>query len=197
MIGQASDRGCHISAMNIPTLLTWLRIGLLPVIVAVFYMDGDWARPLCSFIFVIAGVTDWLDGYLARRMSLESRFGAFLDPVADKLMVMVALVLMVESAQSWVVTLPAAVIIGREITISALREWMAEIGQRAHVAVSSLGKIKTAMQIIALVVLLYDQALFGFDVQPLGLLCLYIAAVLTIWSMAQYLVAAMKIGVDS
>lgn len=183
--------------MNIPTLLTWLRIGLLPVIVAVFYMDGDWARPLCSFIFVIAGVTDWLDGYLARRMSLESRFGAFLDPVADKLMVMVALVLMVESAQSWVVTLPAAVIIGREITISALREWMAEIGQRAHVAVSSLGKIKTAMQIIALVVLLYNQKLFGFDVQPLGLVCLYIAAVLTIWSMAQYLVAAMKIGVDS
>jgi len=183
--------------MNIPTLLTWLRIGLLPVIVAVFYMDGDWARPLCAFIFVIAGVTDWLDGYLARRMSLESRFGAFLDPVADKLMVMVALVLMVESAQSWVVTLPAVVIIGREITISALREWMAEIGQRAHVAVSSLGKLKTAMQIIALVVLLYKQDLFGFDVQPFGLVCLYIAAVLTIWSMVQYLVAAMKIGVDS
>jgi len=183
--------------MNIPTLLTWLRIGLLPVIAAIFYLDEPWARPLCAAIFIVAGITDWLDGYLARRMSLESRFGAFLDPVADKLMVMVALVLMVESAQSWVVTLPAIVIIGREITISALREWMAEIGQRAHVAVSSLGKIKTTMQIVALVVLLYKQKLFGIDLQPIGLVCLYIAAVLTIWSMVQYLVAAMKIDVDS
>ncbi len=183
--------------MNIPTLLTWLRIALLPVIAAIFYIDAPWARPVCALIFVVAGITDWLDGYLARRMSLESRFGAFLDPVADKLMVMVALVLVVESAQNWIVTLPAIVIIGREITISALREWMAEIGQRAKVAVSSLGKIKTAMQIVALVVLLYKQQLFGFDVQPIGLICLYIAAVLTIWSMAQYLIAATKLDVDS
>ncbi len=183
--------------MNIPTLITWLRIALLPVIVAIFYVDAPWARPVCSMIFIVAGVTDWLDGYLARRMSLESRFGAFLDPVADKLMVMVALVLVVESAQNWVVTLPAIVIIGREITISALREWMAEIGQRAQVAVSNLGKIKTAMQIVALVVLLFKQDLFGIDVQAVGLICLYAAAVLTIWSMVQYLVAAMKIGVDS
>lgn len=183
--------------MNIPTLLTWLRIALLPVIVAIFYMEASWARPLCAFVFIIAGITDWLDGYLARRMSLESRFGAFLDPVADKLMVMVALVLVVESAQDWIITLPAIVIIGREIAISALREWMAEIGQRAHVAVSSLGKLKTTMQIVALVALLYQQVFFGIDLQPIGLVCLYVAAVLTIWSMVQYLVAAMKIDVDT
>lgn len=183
--------------MNIPTLLTWLRIAMLPVIVAVFYIDANWARPLCAVIFVVAGVTDWLDGYLARRLSLESRFGAFLDPVADKLMVMVALVLVVESAQSWLVTLPAIVIIGREIAISALREWMAEIGQRAQVAVSSLGKLKTTMQIVALVALLYQQPLLGVDVEPVGLVCLYVAAALTIASMVQYLVAAMKIDVDT
>jgi len=195
----SGTRGSQIYTMNIPNILTWLRIALLPVIVVVFYLDANWARPLCAVIFIVAGITDWLDGYLARRMSLESQFGAFLDPVADKLLVMVALVLLVESSQSWVVTLPAVVIIGREITISALREWMAEIGQRSQVAVSSLGKIKTTMQIIALVVLLYKHPVpfLSIESYPIGVACLYAAAVLTIWSMVQYLMASFKVGIDN
>ena len=169
-----------------------MRIVLLPVLVAVFYLPYDWARPAAAVLFVIGGLTDWLDGYLARLWQQESRFGAFLDPVADKLMVMTALVLVVESAASWVITIPAIVIVGREITISALREWMAEIGQRANVAVSIWGKLKTTCQIIALVVLLYESPLFGIDFWSLGIVLLYIAAILTIWSMIQYIQAAIR-----
>ncbi|MEM9603598.1 MAG: CDP-diacylglycerol--glycerol-3-phosphate 3-phosphatidyltransferase [Pseudomonadota bacterium] len=177
---------------NLPTLLTLMRIVLLPVLVAVFYTPVEWARPAAAALFIIGGITDWLDGYLARKWQQESRFGAFLDPVADKLMVMTALVLVVEAAASWVITVPAIVIVGREITISALREWMAEIGQRASVAVSIWGKLKTTCQIVALVVLLYESPLFGVDLWPLGVVLLYVAAILTIWSMIQYIQAAIR-----
>gem|GEM_PF-1728127 len=125
---------------NLPTWLTVLRIGMLPVLICVFYLGYDWSRPVSCFIFIIAGITDWLDGYLARLWNVESRFGAFLDPVADKLMVATALILIVEFDSSMWLTIPAIVIIGREITISALREWMAEMGQRGKVKVGWLGK---------------------------------------------------------
>lgn len=177
---------------NLPTVLTLMRIVLLPVLVAVFYLPYDWARPVAAVLFIIGGLTDWLDGYLARKWQQESHFGAFLDPVADKLMVMTALVLVVEATASWVITVPAIVIIGREITISALREWMAEIGQRANVAVSIWGKLKTTAQIVALVVLLYESPLFGIDLWPFGITLLYVAATLTIWSMIQYMQAAVR-----
>jgi len=177
---------------NLPTLLTLMRIVLLPVLVVVFYLPVEWARPCAAALFVLGGITDWLDGYLARLWQQESRFGAFLDPVADKLMVMTALVLVVESASTWVVTVPAIVIVGREITISALREWMAEIGQRASVAVSIWGKLKTTCQIVALVVLLYEKPLFGLDLWAAGIALLYVAAALTIWSMIQCIQAAIR-----
>lgn len=175
---------------NLPTWLTLLRIALLPVIVAVFYLDYNWARPLCCIIFVVAGITDWLDGYLARLWGVESRFGAFLDPVADKLMVATVLILIVEFDQSPWLTIPAIVIIGREITISALREWMAEMGLRGKVAVGWLGKVKTTAQITALAMLLYLHDFLGLPIYQLGIIGLYIAAALTIWSMVGYMQAA-------
>ncbi len=178
------------NATKIPTLLTLLRIALLPVIIVVFYLPYDWARPLSCFIFIIAGITDWLDGYLARKWNQESRFGAFLDPVADKLMVASVLILIVEFDNSPWLTIPAIVIIGREITISALREWMAEMGQRGQVAVGWLGKLKTALQIIALALLLYLHDLGGLPVYKIGMVALYIATALTIWSMVGYMRAA-------
>ena len=178
--------------LNTPTLLTIARILLLPVIVAVFYINAPWARPLCCAIFLIAAVTDWLDGYLARKWNIESEFGAFLDPVADKLMVATVLILVVEDASSWWITLPAIIIIGREITISALREWMASVGSRARVAVSYLGKLKTTMQITALAMLLHKVDLFILPVYSMGIFFLYAAAALTIWSMVDYLMAAFR-----
>jgi len=176
--------------LNIPTLLTLARILLLPVIVGVFYIDAPWARPACCAIFLIAAITDWLDGYLARKWKLESDFGAFLDPVADKLMVATVLILIVEDAATWWVSIPAIVIIGREITISALREWMASVGSRANVAVSYLGKVKTTMQITALAMLLYKLPLFSLPTYKIGTVALYVAAALTLWSMIDYLLAA-------
>lgn len=178
--------------LNIPTILTIARILLLPVIVAVFYLNAPWARPLCCAIFLIAAITDWLDGHLARKWNIESEFGAFLDPVADKLMVATVLILIVEDASSWWVTLPAIIIISREITISALREWMASVGSRARVAVSYLGKLKTTMQITALAMLLYKVDLFGLPMYGIGIFALYVAAALTLWSMINYLVAAFR-----
>lgn len=178
--------------LNIPTILTIGRIVLLPVIVAVFYLDSPWARPMCCAIFLIAAITDWLDGYLARKWNIESEFGAFLDPVADKLMVATVLILIVEDASSIWVTLPAIIIISREITISALREWMASVGSRAKVAVSYLGKLKTTMQITALAMLLHKIDLFGLPVYNIGMVALYIAAALTLWSMIDYLMAAFR-----
>lgn len=141
-------------------------------------------------IFILAALTDWLDGYLARKMQVETKFGAFLDPVADKIMVAFVLVLLVQTEASPWMTLPAAIIIGREITISSLREWMAEIGQRTTVKVSQIGKWKTTAQMIALGCLLYSDDFNGISMQLLGLVLLYIAAILTLWSMMSYLKAA-------
>ena len=175
--------------MNIPNLLTVLRVLLIPIFILLFYMPFSWSYWAASAVFAFAAVTDWLDGYLARRWEQSTPFGAFLDPVADKLMVATALVLLVaEHANLWL-TLPATIIIGREIVVSALREWMAELGARAHVAVSNLGKWKTAAQMVALVILLGNPPLFGFWVL-MGYALLLVAAALTLWSMAQYLLAA-------
>jgi len=176
--------------MNLPTLLTVARIVLLPIIIIIFYLPYYWARPLSCVIFMIAGFTDWLDGYLARLWNQESRFGAFLDPVADKLMVATVLILMVEFDNSPWLTIPAIVIIGREITISALREWMAEMGNRGKVKVGWLGKVKTTLQIVALSMLLYLHPLMGLPIYKIGMVALYIATALTIWSMVGYLQAA-------
>jgi len=182
----------QVMSLPIPTLLTLARIVLLPVILCIFYLPGDWARPVCCAVFLLAAITDWLDGYLARRWDMESAFGAFLDPVADKLMVATVLIMLVEDASAWWLTVPAAVIIGREITISALREWMAGVGARAKVAVSYLGKLKTTLQITALALLLYQHDLFGLPIYNIGIAALYVAAALTIWSMVDYLVAAFE-----
>jgi CDP-diacylglycerol--glycerol-3-phosphate 3-phosphatidyltransferase/cardiolipin synthase len=175
---------------NIPNILTLLRIALIPVFVVIFYLPTPWARLVCAIVFTIAALTDLLDGYLARRWGQTSPLGAFLDPVADKLMVAIALVLLVQAEPRAVLALPAAVIIGREITVSALREWMAEIGARAAVAVSMAGKLKTTAQMIAIVLLLIGEPLLGIPVEALGLALLYIAALLTLWSMFLYLRAA-------
>jgi len=175
---------------NIPNILTLLRIALIPVFVVIFYLPTPWARLVCAIVFTAAAVTDWLDGWLARRWNQTSPLGAFLDPVADKLMVAIALILLVQSDPRIVLALPAAVIIGREITVSALREWMAEIGARAQVAVSMSGKLKTTAQMIAIVLLILHEPLLGIPVLLIGMLLIYVAAVLTLWSMFLYLRAA-------
>jgi CDP-diacylglycerol--glycerol-3-phosphate 3-phosphatidyltransferase/cardiolipin synthase len=176
--------------MSIPTLLTWGRIGLIPIFVLVYYLPFRWANEATAFIFLLAAVTDWLDGYLARKLNQTSKFGAFLDPVADKLMVATALVLLVATHPTYMFAVPAAVIIGREIAVSSLREWMAELGERASVAVSTMGKIKTTVQMIALILLLYRDPVMDFPTTEVGIVLLYIAAVLTLWSMFVYLRAA-------
>ncbi len=180
--------------MNWPILLTWLRIALIPLFVVAFFLPFDWARPVSSLIFITAGLTDILDGYLARKLNQTSRFGAFLDPVADKLMVATALVLIVHSvpdAFGIPVALAAAIIIGREITISALREWMAEGGNRHVVAVGPVGKIKTVAQIVALSWMLWEVPTWGIPIYWMGMVALFVAAVLTLISMAIYLKSAM------
>ena len=175
---------------TVPNILTLIRIILIPVLVVVFYMPGQWAYQVSAAIFGIAALTDLLDGYLARRWNQTSPFGAFLDPVADKLMVAVALVLLVQDNPAPLFAIPAAIIIGREIAISALREWMAEIGARTKVAVSIIGKLKTTIQMIAILLLLYKVPLGAFPTHTVGLVLLYIAAALTLWSMIVYLHAA-------
>ncbi|WP_260954473.1 CDP-diacylglycerol--glycerol-3-phosphate 3-phosphatidyltransferase [Pseudomonas citri] len=175
--------------MNIPNLLTVLRVLLIPIFILLFYLPYHWSYVASASVFAIAAATDWLDGYLARRLEQSTPFGAFLDPVADKLMVAVALVLLVQEHGNFWLTLPAAVIIGREIVVSALREWMAELGARAQVAVSNLGKWKTAAQMLALVILLANPSDFSFWVL-LGYALLMLSAGLTLWSMVQYLRAA-------
>ncbi|MCL6414826.1 CDP-diacylglycerol--glycerol-3-phosphate 3-phosphatidyltransferase [Aestuariirhabdus sp. Z084] len=176
--------------MNIPNLLTLLRVLLIPVIVVVYYLPVGWSYMAAAGIFFIAGCTDLLDGYLARRWNQSTPFGAFLDPVADKLMVAVSLTLLVHEYASFWVTVPAMIIIGREIVISALREWMAELGKRTSVAVSYIGKIKTAAQMGAIFFLLATPAEINNLVGQIGFGFLYVAALLTIWSMWQYLSAA-------
>jgi cardiolipin synthase len=176
---------------NIPILLTWLRVALIPLVVGVYYLPDQWLHVsdrnlAATLIFIVAAITDWFDGYLARRWNQTSAFGAFLDPVADKLMVAGALLVLVQLGR--VNAIIAVIIIGREITISALREWMAEIGARKSVAVSSLGKIKTAAQMVAIPLLLFRDPLFGgFDTLYWGEVLLWIAGVLTVWSMFYYL----------
>ncbi len=176
--------------MNIPNSLTLVRILLIPVFILVFYLPFKWSNELATAVFTLAAITDLLDGYLARKLGQISRLGAFLDPVADKLMVAVVLVLLVEEHPTIWLALPAAVIIGREITVSALREWMAELGSRGKVAVSFIGKFKTVLQMIALILLIYREPLLGLPIYRLGMIALYIAAILTLWSMVQYLALA-------
>ena len=174
--------------MNMPNILTMGRILMIPLMVVCFYWLGESGRVWAALLFAAAAVTDWFDGYLARKLDQSTALGAFLDPVADKLIVSVALVLLVEHfAHPWL-TIPAMIIVGREIVISALREWMAELGKRANVAVSQMGKIKTALQMISITVLL--GAAEGSLLETLGIYALYGAALLTLWSMLIYLRAA-------
>ena len=175
------------SNWNVPNSLTWLRILMIPAILALFYMPYAWADPAACAAFALAGITDSLDGYYARKLGQTSRLGAFLDPVADKLIVTAALVLIVSKDPRWFVVITAIVIIGREIAVSALREWMAEIGARGRIKVSVLAKYKTIMQIVGLSFLLFRQDLFGLPIYTLGLLLTAVAAVLTLWSMVLYL----------
>ncbi|WP_369930384.1 CDP-diacylglycerol--glycerol-3-phosphate 3-phosphatidyltransferase [Xanthomonas sp. NCPPB 2632] len=180
--------------INLPTWLTLFRVLLLPVMVVVFYLPFRGASLTAALVFVLAAFTDWLDGYLARRMNLTSAFGAFLDPVADKLMVAVTLFLLVQSHpggwQGILLAVTAAVIVGREISVSALREWMAEIGARSRVKVAFLGKLKTTMQMVALVVLLLQHDAETLRLYHIGEALLVIAGILTIWSGLDYLRAA-------
>lgn len=175
--------------MNIPNIITFLRILLIPIFVVVFYLPFPGNHILSAIIFTLAALTDWLDGYLARSLGQTSKLGAFLDPVADKLIVAVTLVLLVGEQGLPYLAIPAAVIVGREIVVSALREWMAELGKRATLAVSLLAKFKTTVQMVALVVLLvYKPGGMGaWWLGPLGYLLLYVAALLTLWSMILYL----------
>ncbi|NJA90042.1 CDP-diacylglycerol--glycerol-3-phosphate 3-phosphatidyltransferase [Rhodocyclus tenuis] len=176
---------------NLPIFLTWLRIVLIPAMIGVYYAPDSWVPglltrdSLATLIFVAAAVTDWLDGYLARRLEQTSAFGAFLDPVADKLMVAAALIMLVQLGRLDAVI--AAIIIGREITISALREWMAQIGAHKSVAVSMIGKVKTMAQMAAIPLLLYHAPVAGIDAQASGTWLIYVAAVLTLWSMGYYM----------
>lgn len=176
--------------MNIPNAFTLFRIMLVPVLVIVFYLPYPITGIIAAAIFTTAAITDWFDGYLARKLDQSTAFGAFLDPVADKLMVAVALIVLLERYPHAWFTIPAMIIIGREIVISALREWMAEIGRRTSVAVSYVGKFKTTMQMIAIIVLLAQTSLVDPRIEMLGFVALYLAAALTLWSMLIYLKAA-------
>jgi CDP-diacylglycerol--glycerol-3-phosphate 3-phosphatidyltransferase/cardiolipin synthase len=180
---------------NIPNILTWIRIASIPLVVWCFFSDirveGDnFARPFAGILFGLAAITDLIDGYLARKLNQMSKFGEFLDPVADKLMVATCLVLLVHTDPRITVALVAAVIIGREITVSALREWMAGLGERSTVKVGMAGKIKTTFQMFGIAFMVYEQQLFGLDVYVLGYYLLLLAAVMTLWSMIVYLRAA-------
>lgn len=178
---------------KLPNYLTWMRIFMIPLFVLFFYMPWAWCRIVVAVMFAIAGITDWLDGYLARSLEVTSDLGAFLDPVADKLIIVSALILLVSEAKYPFLAIAAVIISGREIVISALREWMAEIGKRSSVAVSYLGKIKTVLQFVAILLLLLGRP-DEFNTYPvigwLGYICLFAAAFMTIWSMMLYLLAA-------
>jgi CDP-diacylglycerol---glycerol-3-phosphate 3-phosphatidyltransferase len=176
------------SNWNLPNALTWLRILMIPAILALFYLlPYPWADPASCAAFALAGITDSLDGYYARKWGQTSRLGAFLDPVADKLIVAAALILIVSRDPRWFMVIVAIVIVGREIAVSALREWMAEIGARGRIRVNALGKYKTIMQIVGLSFLLFRQDLLRIPVYKLGLALIGIAVVLTLWSMVVYL----------
>ena len=176
--------------INVPNAITFFRILAIPLVVLVFYLPVEWARPASGCLFGLAGLTDWLDGYLARRLNQTSKFGAFLDPVADKLMVSTALVLLVQSDPNFFTTMVAVVIIGREIAVSALREWMSSLGESAQVSVTDFAKWKTTLQIFGISFMLYYYPQFGWPIYDIGRLLLLVAVVLTLWSMADYLRAA-------
>ena len=180
--------------LNLPNLITWLRILMIPLLVGVYYMPHEWIADhdknlAATAIFSFAAITDWLDGYLARTLNQTSSFGAFLDPVADKLMVVTALIILVD--QHHLPSFIAMIIIGREIAISALREWMARIGKSKSVAVSFLGKVKTVSQMVAVIMLLYHDEFLTMSMHAIGTILIYVAAILTLWSMAYYLKMAL------
>lgn len=177
--------------LNIPNSLTILRISLIPIFIVMFYLPYKWHYMASTLVFLLASLTDYFDGYLARKLQQESAFGTFLDPVADKLIIVVALILLVEEHASCWFSIPAVVIICREILISALREWMADVGKRTHVAVSWLGKIKTSLQMVAITLLLAFPSQFN-QIILIAYVGLYLAVILTIWSMIAYLWAARK-----
>lgn len=185
----------NMLASNIPNLLTVLRIILIPVFILFYYLPSPFSYLLTTGIFILACVTDWLDGYLARKLHQESRFGAFLDPVADKLIVVVALILLVQSYGTALLSIPALIIISREIVISALREVMAQYGMSKTVAVAFVGKIKTFLQMTAIAILLSQphHIDLGNFVNVCGLICLYVSVILTLWSMLKYLHASWSI----
>ena len=175
---------------NLANILTLFRIAAIPVVVICFYSQMPNARPIAAILFGIAAVTDLIDGWVARRYGQTSRFGEFLDPVADKLMVAIVLVMLVQAEARWFEDVIAMIIIGREITISALREWMATIGERANVKVSTAGKIKTTLQMFGIAFMVYKNDMFGIPIYKVGFVLLVLAAIMTIWSMLIYLRAA-------
>ena len=179
--------------LTLPTAITLFRIALIPLFVVVFYLPFSWANVVATIIFAVAGFSDWVDGYLARSMQQESPFGAFLDPVADKLMVVVIIVLLVEKHPSVYVALPSIVIVAREISVSALREWMAQLGNSTAVKVSFVGKAKTMAQMLALGFMIFAEPFLGLPIFQIGLAIYYVAAILTIVSMVIYLRAAWPI----
>lgn len=189
-IEKSTDARKNPMGLTLPNLLTWGRIVLIPLLLLVYYLPDSWIPEhaqnlVAACIFALAAITDWLDGYLARSLKQTSAFGAFLDPVADKLMVATALLLLVALAN--VEAFIAAIIIGREIAISALREWMAKLGESKSVAVSFVGKLKTTVQMIAILLLLYNDPIWRIDTHALGTFLIYVAAILTLWSMIYYL----------
>ena len=176
--------------LNLAIILTLFRIAAIPVVVICFYSPLEYARPIAAIIFGIAAVTDFIDGWVARRFNQQSRFGEFLDPVADKLMVAIVLVMLVQAESGWFEDIIAMIIIGREITISALREWMATIGERANVKVDWTGKVKTVLQMFGIAFMVYRNEFLGIDIYAVGFVLLVAAAGMTIWSMFVYLRAA-------
>ena len=181
------------TTFNFANALTLFRIASIPLIAALFFSSIDNARPLAAMVFILAALTDWFDGWVAREYDLSSRFGAFLDPVADKLIVSVALILIVQSDPSLLNAVIASIIIGREITISALREWMAELGERHKVSVIGYAKLKTVLQMIGLSCMLFKKPIIDIDIYLIGSICLLGSAVLTLWTMLVYLIKAWPI----
>ena len=176
--------------LNLATILTLFRIAAIPVVVILFYAPYEHARPVAAIVFGVAAITDFIDGWIARRFNQMSRFGAFLDPVADKLMVVIVLVMLVQAQSSLWEDIIAMIIIGREITVSALREWMASIGEHATVRVQFSGKLKTTFQMFGIAFMVWEEPLFGIDIYKVGYVLLILAAILTIYSMFAYLKAA-------
>ncbi len=176
--------------LNLAILLTLFRIAAIPAVVVLFYSQIPNARPIAAILFGIAAITDFLDGWVARKYGQTSAFGEFLDPVADKLMVSIVLVMLVQGDPDWHVDIIAMIIIGREITVSALREWMATIGERANVQVSWTGKLKTVLQMFGIAFMVYKEKFLGIDIYEIGFALLVVAAIMTIWSMMIYLRAA-------